>query len=161
MLKWDIESKPESKPYYIRNNTGGHNELDRQWMGCISEWGASVNGVRQWMGMFVFLIFIIMLLIGSMHVKYLHKNDSPWISFSLENAYYLECFHLIFVFVKTKTCMSPSAPLLLFSLVLVPLYLSFCYLKYLAIWLSTPLYIAKNVCFRDTLCSRIVQQIYI
>ena len=26
VLKWAIESKPESKPYYIHNNTGGHNE---------------------------------------------------------------------------------------------------------------------------------------
>ena len=59
--------------------------------------------------MFVFLVCIIMLLIGSMHVKYLYKKDSP-----------------LFIF---------------------PLYLSFCYI---AILLSTPLYIAKNVCFRDT-----------
>ena len=66
--------------------------------------------------MFVFLKCTNIPLIGSIHVKYLHKKDSPWISFSLENAYYLECFHLIFVFVKTKTCMSPPAPLLLFSL---------------------------------------------
>ena len=32
---------------------------------------------------------------------------------------------------------------------LVPMYFSFCYLKYLAFRLSTKLYIAKNVCFRD------------
>ena len=60
-------------------------------------------------------------------------KDSPRISFSLENAYHLECYHLIFVFVKTKTFMSPPTPPLLFSLVHsspVPL---FCYLKYIAI----------------------------
>ena len=82
--------------------------------------------------MFAFLVCIIMLLIGSMHVKYLYKKDSPRISFSFVNAYHLVCYHLIFVFVKTKTCMSPPATL-----------------SSPAIWLSTPLYIAKNVCFRD------------
>ena len=88
------------------------------------------------MGMFVFLVCIIVLLIGSMYVKYLYKKDSSQISFSLENDYHLECYHLIFVFVKTKTCMSPPTPPLLFSLVH-----------------SSPvlckLYIAKNICFRD------------
>ena len=97
--------------------------------------------------MFVFLVCIIMLLIGSMHVKYLYKKDFHRISFSLENAYHLECYHLIFVFVKTKPCMSPPAPLSLSPWFIFFLYLSFCYI---AIWLSTPLYIAKNVCFRDT-----------
>ena len=65
----------------------------------------------------MFLVCIIMVLIGSMHVKYLYKKNAPQISFSLETAYHLECYHLIFVFVKTKKCMSPPAPLLLFSLV--------------------------------------------
>ena len=85
------------------------------------------------MGMFVFLVCIIMLLIGSMHVKYLYKKVSTRISFSLENAYYLECYHLIFVFVKTKTCMSPLHPLPSSPWFIFSLYLSFCYLKYLAI----------------------------
>ena len=102
------------------------------------------------MGMFVFPACIIMLLIGTMHVKWLYIKDSPRISFSLENAYYLECYHLIFVFLKTKTCMSPLHPLFSSPWFIVPLYLSFCYLKYLASWLSTPIYIAENVCFRDT-----------
>ena len=93
------------------------------------------------MGMFVFLVCIIMLLIGSMHVKYLYKKVSPRISFSLENAYYLECYHLIFVFVKTKTCMSPPAPPPFFSVVHifpVPFFLLSeisCYLiKYTALY---------------------------
>ena len=58
-----------------------------------------------------------MLLISSMHVKYLYKKDSPQISFSFVYAYHLEGYHLIFVFVKTKSCMSPPAHPLLFSLV--------------------------------------------
>ena len=62
------------------------------------------------------------------------------ISLSLENAYHLECYHLIFAFVKTKTCMSPPAPPL-FSLVHifpVPFFLLSkisCYLiKYTALY---------------------------
>ena len=54
-----------------------------------------------------------------------------------------------FCFVKTKKCMSLPAPLSSSLWFIVPLYLSFRYLIYLAITLSTPLYIAKNVCFRD------------
>ena len=77
------------------------------------------------------------------------KKDSPWISFSLENAYQLECNHLIFVFVKTHVCL-PLHPLSSSPWFSCSLYLSSCYLKYLAIWLSTPFYIANNVCFRDT-----------
>ena len=102
--------------------------------------------------MFVFLVCIIMLLIGSMYVKYLCKKVSSQISFSLENDYHLECYHLIFVFVKTKTCMSPPAPPLLFSLVPsspVPFFLLSDIYIYIAFRLSTKLYIAKNVCFRD------------
>ena len=38
-----------------------------------------------------------------MHVEYLYKKDSPKISFSFVNAYHVEYYHLIFVFVKTKT----------------------------------------------------------
>ena len=96
----------------------------------------------------MFLVCIIMLLI-SMHVKYLYRKNSLQSSLSLENAHHLECYHLIFVFVKTKTCMSPPAPISSSPWFIVPLYLSFCYLIYLAIRLSTPLHIAKNVCFRD------------
>ena len=61
------------------------------------------------MEMFVFLACIIMLLIGTMHVKYLYIKDSPRISFSLENAYHLECYHLIFVLLKQKH-VCPSTP---------------------------------------------------
>ena len=74
-------------------------------MGCISEWGATVNGTAC-----VFLACIIMFLIGTMHVKYLYLKDSPRISFSLENAYHLKCFHLIFIFVKTKHVCLPCTP---------------------------------------------------
>ena len=93
------------------------------------------------MGMFVFLVCIIMLLIGSMHVKYLYIKDSPRILLCFVNAYHLECYHLIFVFVKTKTCMSPPAPLSSSPWFIDPLYLSFllseisCYLiKYTVIY---------------------------
>ena len=84
-----------------------------------------------------------------MYVKYLYKKDSSQISFSLENDYHLECYHLIFVFVKTKRVCLPLQPLSSSPWFLVPLYLSFCYLIYLAFRLITNLYIAKNVCFRD------------
>ena len=101
------------------------------------------------MGMFVFLVYILVLLIGSMHVKYLYYKDSPRISFSLPNAYHLECYHLIFVFVKTKTCMSPPGPPLLFSLI-HGFPVSFFLLSEIPCYLIkyTVIYIAKNVCFR-------------
>ena len=73
----------------------------------------------------MFLVCIIMILIGSMHVKYLYKNDSLLISFSFVNAYHLECYHFIFVFVETKTCMSLPAFLSSSPWFIVPQYVSF------------------------------------
>ena len=85
------------------------------------------------MGMFVFLVCMIMLLIGSMHVKYLYEKDSPQLSFSLENVYHLECYHLIFDFVKTKHVCLPMHPLSSSPWFIFSLYLSSCYMKYIAI----------------------------
>ena len=71
----------------------------------------------------------------------IYIKDSLQSSLSLKNAYHLECYHLIFVFVKTKTCMSPSTTPLFFYLVHifpVPFFLLSeisCYLiKYTALY---------------------------